>query len=58
MLYRIVLYCMCLFFFQAEQYIGMAMTFSLFEFAKENGSDLLAQQPESVQIQVGDFIFQ
>ncbi len=34
------------------------MTFSLFEFAKESGSELLAQQPESVQIQVGDCIFQ
>ena len=36
--------------------MGMAMTYSLFEYAKENAADLLSSQPEIVQNQVGSEI--
>jgi hypothetical protein len=33
---------------EAEQYLGMSMTFSLFEFAKENVDAWLQEQPEQL----------
>ncbi|KAF7288047.1 RWD domain-containing protein 4 [Rhynchophorus ferrugineus] len=39
---------------EAEQYIGMSMTYSLFEFLKEKFDELIAEQPESpVELDVG-----
>ena len=35
---------------EAEQYLGMSMTYSLFEYAKENLETLLANQPEAVEV--------
>jgi hypothetical protein len=32
---------------EAEQYLGTAMTYTLFEFVKEKFEELLAGQPES-----------
>ena len=36
-----------LFFQQAEQWLGCAMTYTLFEWAKENAEDLMAEQTEA-----------
>lgn len=33
---------------EAEQYLGMSMTYSLFEFIKEKFDELLEEQPEAV----------
>lgn len=33
---------------EAEQYLGMSMTYSLFEFIKEKFDDLLKEQPEVI----------
>ena len=35
---------------EAEQYLGMSMTFSLIEFLKENFDRLMADQPDSVTL--------
>ena len=35
---------------EAEQYLGMSMTYSLFEYAKENLETLLVNQPEAVEV--------
>nr|XP_006818076.1 PREDICTED: RWD domain-containing protein 4-like [Saccoglossus kowalevskii] len=32
---------------EAEQYLGCAMTYSIFEWAKENSADLMAEQKEA-----------
>lgn len=33
---------------EGEQYLGMSMTYSLFEYAKENFDKLLEDQPEQI----------
>ena len=38
---------------QAEQWLGSAMTYTLFEYAKENADDLMADQTEETVSQVG-----
>ena len=38
-----------LFIFQAEANLGCAVTYTLFEFAKENADDLLKDQPEVIR---------
>jgi len=40
---------------QAEPMLGMAMTYTLFEYAKENAEMLFANQPEIEPIQVRIF---
>jgi hypothetical protein len=39
---------------EAEQYLGTAMTYTLFEFVKEKMEELLAGQPESFITDVTD----
>jgi hypothetical protein len=33
---------------EAEQYLGMSMTYSLFEYVKENMDNLLEEQPDQI----------
>ena len=33
---------------EAEQYLGMSMTYSLFEYVKENMDSLLEEQPDQI----------
>lgn len=33
---------------EAEQYLGMSMTYSLFEFVKEKFEELIVDQPEEI----------
>ena len=35
---------------EAEQYLGMSMTYSIFEWVRENIETLLSNQPETVQV--------
>lgn len=35
---------------EAEQYLGMSMTYSLFEFVKEKFDELIQEQPEEAVI--------
>ena len=35
---------------EAEQYLGMSMTYSIFEWVRENLETLLSNQPETVQV--------
>lgn len=37
---------------EAEQYLGMSMTYSLFEFVKEKFDELIQDQPEEILEQV------
>ena len=37
----------CLILFQVEDFLGTAMTYSLFEWVKENYDDLISEQPET-----------
>lgn len=41
---------------EAEQYLGTAMTYTLFEFVKEKLEELLAGQPESFISDVTDSV--
>jgi hypothetical protein len=41
---------------EAEQYLGTAMTYTLFEFVKEKMEDLLAGQPQSFVSNVTDSV--
>jgi len=41
---------------EAEQYLGTAMTYTLFEFVKEKMEDLLVGQPESLVSNVTDSV--
>jgi len=41
---------------EAEQYLGTAMTYTLFEFVKEKMEDLLVGQPQSVVSNVTDSV--
>ena len=42
---------------EAEQFLGMSMTYSIFEFVKENVDNLLEEQPEQiVEAKVSDGI--
>ena len=41
---------------EAEQYLGAAMTYTLFEFVKEKMEDLLVGQPESFVSNVTDSV--
>ena len=34
---------------EACQYIGMSMTYTLFEYVKENSSSLMTNQPENIE---------
>lgn len=39
---------------EASQYLGMSMTYSLFEFVKERFEELIQEQPEQTVIESND----
>ena len=39
---------------EAEQYLGMSMTFTIFEYVKENLETILAEQPNELQTNTVD----